>query len=56
MPWLYYLDETADEVLDDGGITTIFTFPDTPLNLKVDMITNLRTTNLPAPCSAVTVM
>jgi hypothetical protein len=32
MPWLYYLDETADRVLANTGITQQFTFPSSQLD------------------------
>lgn len=35
MPWLYYLDETADRVLTNTGITQQFTFPSSQLDFVV---------------------
>ena len=34
-PWLYYLEDDADDVLTDEGLTTVYTFPSSTLDLIV---------------------
>lgn len=35
MPWLYYLEDTGDQVLSDTRLSTPYTFPDSRLSFKV---------------------
>ena len=39
MPWLYYLEDNADQILSDTRINTEFTFPDSKLTFKVGVYT-----------------
>ena len=34
MPWLYYVDDTADRVLTSTGIPTQYTFPSSYINFS----------------------